>query len=53
MTARELIKMLECFNLDKPVNIIVSVELETEEGYEVILKPIETVVESLDLIAIQ
>lgn len=53
MTARDLIKMLECCDLDKEVAILMSIISETEEGYGVILKEIETVVENDEVIAIK
>jgi hypothetical protein len=53
MTARDLIKTLECCDLDKEVAILISIVEETEEGYGVILKEIETVVENEGIIAIK
>lgn len=53
MTVRDLIKMLECVDLDKEVAILVSVISDNENDVNVILKDIESLMENENLVAIK
>jgi hypothetical protein len=52
MTGRELIKQLEACDLDKTVAVVISMISETETGFDIVLRAVNSIMENETVIAL-